>query len=266
MTADMNVCIFCRIPRKLSKEDAVPTWLGRFFARNAGPGSIVTHTYERGGRKRTWKSGRISILVRRPCIVCNTGWMSRLETWAKPVLLPMIRGQETTLSRRDQFIVGRWSAKTAAMWRCNDPEWQPAQEELDWIMTKPIAPPNHIMWLGRYAGDQISGAYFAHHDLELPQLAQGGKSGADTSVFWFGRVVFVTIQFGRLDVGTVVEAPTAFSDYLIQAWPPLDVSNEQAPLAWPPGLGLGDVDLETIARGFSNGLFGSHTVIEPPLE
>jgi hypothetical protein len=262
MSTDMRVCIFCRKPRKLSREDAVPKWIGRFFAKNAGEGSVVTHTYEADGRKRKWKSGRISILVRRPCIVCNTGWMSRLEAQTKPILLRLIRGHPASLSRRDQFIVGRWAAKTAAMWRCNNPQWRPAQEELDWIMTKPMAPPNHIMWLGRYAGEQMGGAYFAHHDLELPEPVGGGKSGADTSVFWFGRLVFVTIQFARLDVGTVVEAPTAFSDYLVQAWPPIHISNDQATPSWPPRFGLVDFDLATIAKGFGNGLFGSYSEAE----
>jgi len=58
-----------------------------------------------------------SFVQGRVCEECNTGWMSRLEAVAKPILLPLIDKQRTieSLSPEEGDIVGRWAAKTAYM-------------------------------------------------------------------------------------------------------------------------------------------------------
>lgn len=47
------------------------------------------------------------------CGPCNNGWMSRLESEAKPALGPMIVNRKTSLKVPQQLTVARWAIKTA---------------------------------------------------------------------------------------------------------------------------------------------------------
>jgi hypothetical protein len=46
------------------------------------------------------------------CKACNAGWMERLETDSRPVLTPMITGNDRALSAADQFVAATWATKT----------------------------------------------------------------------------------------------------------------------------------------------------------
>ena len=46
--------------------------------------------------------------IRVVCETCNNGWMSALETTAKPLLTPLITGTPCVISEADGLTIARW--------------------------------------------------------------------------------------------------------------------------------------------------------------
>lgn len=110
-----STCAFCGRPGPLTKEDAWPRWLNRQLPPSA-PGTAVDLSLQGNevvqASRRTVTSYNTA-RVTGFCKVCNNGWMSALESQAAPHLLPMIRGQRTSLDPDEQAVVARWVTKTA---------------------------------------------------------------------------------------------------------------------------------------------------------
>lgn len=70
-----------------------------------------------GKPSRRWRASKPDLKVKVVCESCNSKWMSHLETEAKPILGPLIRGDERILSREDQRKIAIWAIKTAMMWQ-----------------------------------------------------------------------------------------------------------------------------------------------------
>ncbi len=70
-----------------------------------------------------------SFVQGRVCGDCNSGWMSRLEGAAKPLLTALIDQQRglASLSGQEAALVGRWAAKTAYLHTWAGPLKQPVQ-------------------------------------------------------------------------------------------------------------------------------------------
>jgi hypothetical protein len=69
-----------------------------------------------GARKKSYRSNPASLTIKAVCAGCNNGWMSQLETQAKPLLEPMILGKRRVVLPNDRArIVSTWAMKTALM-------------------------------------------------------------------------------------------------------------------------------------------------------
>jgi hypothetical protein len=110
-------CIFCGAT-PLSKEHAIPRWIGEALHESEPPGASWETHYQFGRpaetmeRRHAAPSNRPVVEVNCVCVPCNTGWMSRLEGQAKPLLLPMIRGEATRLDLPAQLVLATWAVKT----------------------------------------------------------------------------------------------------------------------------------------------------------
>jgi hypothetical protein len=90
-------CLMCQREGKLSREHAVPSWVGRHLNPSGGR---VGHRYEGppgSGIVREWEAATVDITVKVVCESCNAGPLSNLEQAAKPVLLPLIDGRARLL-------------------------------------------------------------------------------------------------------------------------------------------------------------------------
>ncbi len=104
------LCIFCNQRKPRAKEDIISAWLSKelnptgkvftdFFTDI--PGQPVT--------KRTEQFGNLATLkLKRVCVDCNGGWMSRLEEDTRPLLEPLIRGITTSLTPAMQRQIAAW--------------------------------------------------------------------------------------------------------------------------------------------------------------
>jgi hypothetical protein len=106
----MSTCGFCGNDATLTREDAIPRWITELKP----DGVTVRADWEhRNIRKWTFWSNKVELVVRAFCATCNNGWMSDLETVAKPYLLPMLLGYELRLPSKAQASVSAWCMKTA---------------------------------------------------------------------------------------------------------------------------------------------------------
>src|ERR1041385_7393098 len=69
---------------------------------------------ERGGSQLSdWPIAEPRLVVKWLCRACNNGWMSRLESQAKPIIESILDGKTTTISASAQSILALWAVKTA---------------------------------------------------------------------------------------------------------------------------------------------------------
>ena len=109
-----KVCIFCGVCGGSSKEHFWPEWLASHLLPT-GVKSHVTEYHTAEGKepqrleRRSERPGSVSTKkIRAVCATCNNGWMSALESKAKPCLLALIQQSNTTLSTE--------TIKTLALW------------------------------------------------------------------------------------------------------------------------------------------------------
>jgi hypothetical protein len=131
----MRRCIYCQARLMNSNracEHIVPQWLQKsrgFTAQElaTGFGDVNTLTVER------WL-GMMSFVAGGVCARCNNGWMSKLETECRPLLVNLIDGITTTdmLKETERLMLARWSVKTAIA--CNSTTRE--DERLDPIHAK----------------------------------------------------------------------------------------------------------------------------------
>lgn len=110
-------CVFCGSAR-MSREHAIPQWVGEVLHGAAESGDWTTWyafgtPSENCERRHPAESNRPTVVVKRVCRDCNSGWMADVEGEAKPILEPMISGKPCMLSLGDQLNVATWATKTA---------------------------------------------------------------------------------------------------------------------------------------------------------
>jgi hypothetical protein len=154
-------CIFCGNGR-MSKEHLWPEWFGASLSKKlpvyyniktradyqASLEVLKQRTVEtRPGDPTTKK-------VRRVCKSCNSGWMSRLQQRAKPVLTLLMDGQDCTVPPEAQRLIASWITMTTM---CADADDKPSAAvsslERLWMMEQERVPFNWRICIGRFAGD-----------------------------------------------------------------------------------------------------------------
>ena len=114
----MAGCVFCGAPAN-SVEHVIPKWISK-SARDAVPGINQTSVIldADGTPLRTVGQKFGDVTVKCVCTTCNTGWMSKLETSVKPVLLPLVLGTDefvVVLDEQQQADLAAWVMKTVMM-------------------------------------------------------------------------------------------------------------------------------------------------------
>lgn len=104
-------CVFCRTPGKLTDEHVFPDWLRTIglslqpMGHSAGPLN--------GMLRDLGTSSPFNRRIRAVCGAWNGGWMSGLESLAKPALTSAILGSAHAIPASAQAAVASWTHKTA---------------------------------------------------------------------------------------------------------------------------------------------------------
>jgi hypothetical protein len=154
-------CIFCGAGGPLTKEHIFSRWIHRYLPASRTrsyeslrgtrhPSDSEHHIVKRAGDIRDWQ-------VRCVCQkTCNNGWMRQLvEDRARPVLLPLIRGEEMRITPAQQESIATWATMKAMVG-----EWlvrghvTTNHMQRKRMMYRQLPPKqNWGVWIGRFISD-----------------------------------------------------------------------------------------------------------------
>lgn len=244
-------CIFCG-GTGLSKQHVWPRWLATVLdcgapehtqvitrLDNVVPGRVTIHP-----ELRREQGDFFSRKIRKVCRRCNSGWMSRLETQARPHLTAMILNHSHTLSANAQGSIAAWVAMTTVMAEFTDlPTVAIPADERRYLCAH-RAPPTDgwRMWLGTYAGEQRTRRY--HHYaasavdrrklIVLPLVPN-----YQYSTFVLGSLFIHVGSSNTPDL--LVDFTGRTGTLLVQLWPP-----REERVRWPCPSALSDQDVDFV--------------------
>lgn len=240
-------CTFCgESDSKPSKEHVLPKWIAREFPDVGTTWKIINRKTE-----YPLKQGKyINITTRHPCQRCNNGWMSELENEAKPILTPLLHGKPSTLTFREQQVIGIWYVKTAMMYDLHSGEdgsrsryFQDHEHRR--LMSSLSFEPSYFIYIGKYDG---SGLLITKEDhVSVAFVWQGAPLGEPV---WGYCLTFV-IKHLVLQI-LCVKAPAPFgyygpdfSDVCVQIGTRLEAIN------WPLAHNLSDESIDRFSYRWS---------------
>jgi hypothetical protein len=250
-----RTCIFCgKYP--LTREDVWPKWLIPYLPRVMPRHSNASHLIHPDGAVITSRNLRpgdpMSTRAKCVCAPCNNGWMSALQTRAKSLVLPLVRGQEIGLSPIDQRVLAAWIAMSAVTSEFFSPATVAIpQADRDRVRHYAEAPTHWKIWIGNYRRQNWR-PYRIHNALEITE--KDVTESASIHNFRIARpnTQTTTIVFGQLyahvasstfpEVVARLIFPRPVDAILTQLWPP-----RADDIAWPPGRVMTDQDADDVA-------------------
>jgi len=231
----LRTCMFCG--NKVSTvEDAWPLWLMTRF-----PGSDKARTYGEIGVRSlgNWPTRKPTLRVKRLCKDCNNGWMSRLETVAKPLFESILDQQPVAIDPSAQLILARWAAKTAMVLDTIDSNrtWFYDETERLLMCETQIIPQRTSVWIAKCVDHP--NIYSAAKDLWASPNNADVHAFATTMGFGSLALQVVSIRVpAKIPANVAVTYDVTggpWDQTLVQVWPA-----SQNALSWPPKYGLKD--------------------------
>jgi hypothetical protein len=116
-------CIFCGATGanvKITREHTFSDWINEALPPEiVGPDISCERCILHGpqaGTVNTWPAKEVAgHKVRAVCTTCNNGWMSDLETAVGPLIEPMIKGDNASLTTDQQITVATWAGMKTAV-------------------------------------------------------------------------------------------------------------------------------------------------------
>jgi hypothetical protein len=162
--------------------------------------------------------------------------MSRLQTAAKPILLPLIKGDPLLLNREDQRLFAAWCAMSTMTSDFFYPKKQAiSQADRDWLHHRWEPPPETWkVWIGRFARDKWQPHWIKNSLPMIDEPEEGGEEGFIESSRDSVRppnTQTTTMVVGELYIHT-------FSCPYSRTIGPINMipanGGEKVPLIWPP--------------------------------
>ncbi len=250
----MRTCVFCG-GTAATKEHILASWLMDALAATTQTAHIVVTIGTETRQPFVQRGKALGITVKYVCARCNSGWMSALETRAKPYVLAMLRDLAIPLDRDAQSIISAWIMKTVMVCEFLSAEraWYSEAERLTFRET--LQPPQGTaVWVARCNETGWSST--------ITRKVRFGPGWPFTegavATFALDHLVFqvlsVRLQEGHAHQGNVTFKSTNVLDpwarRMFQCWP----VQGGAPL-WPPAHAAAvDADeVQLLARRFEAG-------------
>jgi hypothetical protein len=145
----MRICIFCDKTAS-TKEHILASWLMDVLAAQAQTAHVVMTIGTERRQPFVLRGQGVGLTVKYLCASCNSGWMSLLETRAKPYVLAMFRDVTIPLDGEAQSTISAWIMKTAMVCEFPSPEraWYSDADRHVFRDTLQL-PDGTAVWLGR---------------------------------------------------------------------------------------------------------------------
>ncbi|HEY6256051.1 MAG TPA: hypothetical protein VIY51_09695 [Xanthobacteraceae bacterium] len=244
----------------MSKEDLWPVWTRAYLPVTQPNYSFARSVLEKDRRLHGTvqkisgdpKSRRVKVVCRR----CNNNWMSILQNRAKPMLLPLMHGEKSTLNERKQSIIAAWAAMVVICAEYIAPG-RAAMSVVDrrHLYLHKQAPPRIRIWIGNFRRKNWP-AYWCHNSLLIGpdkapypwQIGPGGLPWPNTQM--------TTLTFGSLYLHAfscpfpeILGGFEPRRSHVVQIWP-----IREKFIVWPPTATIDDRAADGIAGAIFNKL------------
>jgi hypothetical protein len=266
MSKPQKFCVYCG-GSGMSKEHIFPDWLAPYVPRTRTTNTEHFQLLERDGTPRQelfrkQQGDPYTRKLRVVCQECNNGWMSRLQTETKPILLPLLTGQSTTLYRKQQTILARWIAMSI-MTADFRPPADPAisQGERARVMAGNRVGSNWRIWIGNYERKRWP-AFFTHHTIPINSPRYGISvserdpplPNTQSSSFVVGPLFIVAISSAIPRLAKKWTFNDASEAVLRQIWP-----IQRPSIAWPLPA-MTDEEADRISSAFFRKFIQKHVL------
>lgn len=197
------------------------------------------------------QSGRIRCV----CKSCNNHWMSILQNETKPILIPLLKGEKCSLTKKAQATLAAWCAMFTMVAEFKDRTGTKIgvlQEDRGWLKKHHTVPKNWKIWIADYERDKWQG-YWWHSTLPIlteERLVKRTDMGfplpnTQTTTFVVGKLYVHVLSSV---VGQIVRKQDMVGGGKIlfpRVWP-----IRKSPLSWPPPRAITDHEALSIATAF----------------
>jgi hypothetical protein len=254
-----STCVYCKrndSPR--TREHVFAEWIAREFSHKDWRRTI----YPDAGQMGIESKNSIGLVLKKVCKRCNNGWMRKLESETKPIMLPLIHGKRTTLSLDDQTLLARWLIKTASAYDLvakhtrNNLQNFFTSDERHSLMNTLSLPPDAGIFIAPYTG--TIGEVFTLESHRAPPTSRktheylvDTHSYAGTFVIKHVAMQVFLIRRGKTltNANLTFVVPEEWDGVAPQIWPP------SKPIDWPPRFRLDDKGLISFARRWEKQVF-----------
>ena len=185
-------CIFCG-STPLTREHLWPDWLRRELAIKIGFDHRLQQ--EEDGfstRDDAWSAPPFNQQVKAVCAQCNNGWMADIESTAKPILDPLVRGRGRRLHRRLQRTLATWAFLKACVFDELHPAERAVPSEHRRYLYEHKEPPADGVWIRLATYEARDIGHYAYQGMRLGRRDE--PEPPEPTVY------FVTITIGALVV------------------------------------------------------------------
>jgi hypothetical protein len=208
----------------------IPKWVAREY-----PGAAFTLQRRNGQTIQSKKA--IELTANTVCDECNHHWMSDLETWASPMLKPMLKGSTQGLSLEQQVVIAQWATKTAMTLEQTYPPKEQifSSAQYKQLMERKLPPPGFGVQLARYVGNGefLTMGYNDLYRRPIPVGARPGPPDGHRTAIRIDQLVFEVNVTSDANLDLRADQINV-RDLLLPIWP------STTPIAWPPRIAMSD--------------------------
>jgi hypothetical protein len=241
--SDDQPCIFCGEPAD-SREDIIPTWLNKQALMPPETTRPVTYT-SHGVVLKEWTSQTLAFLkIKAVCMGCNNGWMSQVETAAKPYLELMMKGNNVLLDQAAQVTLATWACLKVMVWEsvAEGVVTSPSDRQL---MCKQQVPPAYaLVALGRVPSSDQSEFSVQQVFIKAQRQPGAARDSVSATALTLGDMV-AWVVLNPTRPAAMSLKPTPIDLDLITIFPPAAGS-----LRWPPRVTLTAEELRDVWRRY----------------
>lgn len=250
MTKQQRECAFCG-GRPLTREHVLPAWLTR---NEVVRFDSTTRRSDPDGNLMTLPLSPGSQTAKAFCEPCNGGWMSELESQVKPLLTPIIIGDQTrrVVGEAEQSIIGFWAAKTAVTCQFVNPRDQRHVSTQHRRQMRELQRPadGTSVWVAPHRSPAAFEARFTWTGLSIhasDAVPADDEWTSFAATLGLGKLLIVVVHLEPGDLTENLQTDWGkFAHRLSRIWP-----TTSSPLSWPPsGPALSETECVQITNAF----------------
>jgi hypothetical protein len=232
-------CIFCEggaVPgNPMTGEHVWSDWMAPFLPGDTGNSYFeFMHNFRNKNvpigdamMERTRQGAAKGKKIKAVCMECNTGWMSRMETAVKPILIPLLLGQPTLLTGESRKTLTEWIVLKVLVSEHNSIQRSPPdpifdQQARNRFKATSAIPPSFRIWIGMHNGTKWQSAFHRHSTgllpFESPLPSDTTRKNTQTITFGLGRLLIYVFATTSIELYAMYEL-RRLSPHLRILWP-----------------------------------------------